>query len=281
MKPLIAKKVREQKLGVTCRLNDKYKVYNKSIRVVKENGEPLAIFLKKHLTDPGLLQAGRDLVKFKKSSTQRGMAAGYDKKKEGRYGGTIGTANAVDSSIVGFTDPSGFYQCRQTVLHKQHEKDFQSGGSTIKLLNYVSKTFKEFAPAQYRKQESFIRKINQNMRLGKTVFSTITVNVDFRTRAHKDAGDFESGLGNLVVFKLDNYSGGELLLPEYNLAFHIEEGDILFFDTHEVHCNNPIKGKGRLSLVCYARKHILDKCQGLTKAQLAANSTNPYAKKKN
>ena len=40
------------------------------------------------------------------------------------------------------------------------------------------------------------------------------MNVDFPRHAHKDVGDFESGLGSLVVFKLGDYSGGELLLPE-------------------------------------------------------------------
>ena len=84
MKTIVAKKVREQKLGVTCRLTDRYKVYNKTMAVVKENGEPLAIFLKKDMTDPVLIQAGRDLVKFKKKTTTRGMAAGFDKKKEGK-----------------------------------------------------------------------------------------------------------------------------------------------------------------------------------------------------
>ena len=74
-----------------------------------------------------------------------------------------------------------------------------------------------------------------------------------------DNNDFKWGLGNLTVFQNpeeEPFGGGELLLPEYWIGFDVREGDTLFFDVHQIHCNNPIVGKGRISFTCYAMENI-------------------------
>jgi hypothetical protein len=271
------KKVRDVPHGKKMKSDSTYKMINKTSLILKEDGEVLAIFIKGAITDPKMIEAGRGLLKYKKKTTNRGMASGmkadWDTK---RMGGNFGGANPVDSSIVGFFETSGFYQCRQTALYRDNLEHFDT--ETLPLIEYLSsKVFKKLAPDHYAKQLEFISKINQRMRLGDSVYTTITVNVDFRTFSHCDSGDFSSGLGNLFVFKVGDYSGGELLLPNYKMSLCIEEGDILLFDVHETHCNNPIKGKGRISLVCYAREGIMDKCKKTTNKELADNAANKYA----
>ena len=44
------------------------------------------------------------------------------------------------------------------------------------------------------------------------------------------------------------------------MAIDVCEGDLLIFDQHVLHCNNPLKGEGRVSFVIYLREK-LDKCE--------------------
>ena len=72
-------------------------------------------------------------------------------------------------------------------------------------------------------------------------------------------GDCKTGLTAFTVKKCGEYSGGELCFPEYNLGLNIEQGDLLLFNPHEPHSNNPLIGKGRLSFVLYLREKM-DQC---------------------
>ena len=74
-----------------------------------------------------------------------------------------------------------------------------------------------------------------------------------------DKGDCKDGLTCFTVKKCGEYTGGELIFPEYRIAVNIEQGDLLLFNPHEAHCNNPIVGEGRMSFVLYLREKM-DKC---------------------
>lgn len=98
-----------------------------------------------------------------------------------------------------------------------------------------------------------------------TPFTTVTVNKNFRTAAHRDAGDLHEGFSNLtVVAKGDQqWTGGYLVLPEFRVAINIRPGDLLLINNHAgIHGNTellPPEGKTladmeRISLVCYFRE---------------------------
>ena len=276
------KKVRNVKLSKNISSTAKYTIFESNAKVYSEDGKLIAIFIKGAITDPKYVRAGRNLLRYKQGTTSRTIAAGVNKEKKERYtDGNIGSANKVSSSIVGFMENVGFWPCRQTSLYQKHEKVFDA--ETLKLIQFISKQFKKYAPQSFDKQKKFVGKLNPHMVLKDTVYTTITVNCDWRTRTHVDKGDFDSGLGNITVFdytKSDlckkgspaeskqSWSKGEFLLPEYDIGFRINEGDLLFVDVHQIHCNNPIKGKGRVSLVCYAREGIT-KCQNMTKKEIS------------
>ena len=101
-----------------------------------------------------------------------------------------------------------------------------------------------------------------------TPFTTVTVNKNFRTAAHRDAGDLHEGFSNLtVVAKGDQqWTGGYLVLPEFRVAINIRPGDLLLINNHAgIHGNTellPPEGKTladmeRISLVCYFRENML------------------------
>lgn len=252
-------------LGRAYRSNENYLIINQTSLVEDiTTGQPLAYFLKGIIKDPRLIQAGRHLDTYAQKSNQRRMAAGRGTRYQ--YGQI---ANPVYSSIVGYADKSNFHPCRMTALYKRHERFFNQ--DTLPLLRYISKQFAYWCPQHYKRQMDFVKSINPHMVLTDTCYTTITVNLDFRTHAHRDTGDYHSGLGNLTVFQKEGtqkFSGGEFLLPEYQIGFNMQEGDLLFVDVHQIHCNNPIRGKGRISLVCYAREGILRKCEGVSRQQL-------------
>jgi hypothetical protein len=73
-----------------------------------------------------------------------------------------------------------------------------------------------------------------------TAFSTLTVNMNFRTAMHRDAGDFQEGFGNLSVIEWGRYQGGETLFPQYGVGINLRTGDFVAMDVHQWHCNSGI-----------------------------------------
>ena len=55
-----------------------------------------------------------------------------------------------------------------------------------------------------------------------------------------------------------DFSGGELVLPRFRIAFALRPGDLLIFDAEEVHGNLPIIGE-RVSLALYCGRWISDR----------------------
>lgn len=260
--------------------NSSWSYVNHSCEIWSEDGEFLGVLLKGIIVDPNLLQAGRNLKVYANVTTLRPKLSGIRSYKN-KKGENVKTGLPVRSGVLGYTEPMMYYKCKKTKSYIENEKRFDN--ETIHLIKYISKKYKKYVPKNYRHQENFIKKINQNMRIKGTVFTTLTVNKDFRTKTHRDSGDLESGLGNLIVFNESGrktYKRGEFLLPEYKVAINIEEGDILFINVHKIHGNNPIIGKGRISLVCYVREKILEKCKDVTEYDLKYNYDRRYKSKR-
>ena len=171
-------------------------------------------------------------------------------------------ANAVYSGIAGWFDrypriPYG----RATSYTQRHFDKFQLAFPFLQSLN---RGFKELLPWRYGNQRAAADKIDPRFLVPDTVFTTITVNKNFRTAAHFDAGDFSDGLSNLLVLSNGKaFSGGYLVFPEYGVAVDVRPGDLLLVNNHEVmHGNTPIvlddPDAERISLVCYLREKMLE-----------------------
>jgi hypothetical protein len=78
-------------------------------------------------------------------------------------------------------------------------------------------------------------------RIANTAFSSVTLNRNFRTALHCDAGDYREGFGNLSVIERGEYTGGYTLFPRYGIGFDVRTGDFLAMDVHEWHCNTEMK----------------------------------------
>ena len=171
-------------------------------------------------------------------------------------------ANSVNSGIAGWFDrypriPYG----RATSYTQQHFDKFKMAFPFLQSLN---RGFKELLPWRYGNQRAAADKLDPRFLVPETVFTTITVNKNFRTAAHFDAGDLSSGLSNLLVLSNNGkYSGGYLVFPEYRVAVDVRPGDLLLVNNHEIlHGNTPIVLEDptaeRISLVCYFREKMLE-----------------------
>jgi hypothetical protein len=177
------------------------------------------------------------------------------------------------SGIIGFYDNKSFFghkrvkentdgsneMCRQTSYTAKHWEKYQN---CLNVFTYIDKLYKKLLPQYYKKQKKAISRIDPNYIINNTVFTTITVNKNFRTALHKDKGDFKDGFGILtVVTDTDDYKGGYTLFPKYGLAIDCRHCDFLAMNVHEFHCNSKKTGDGnRVSFVYYLREKMLNTC---------------------
>tara|TARA_R100000935_G_scaffold22301_1_gene41159 strand:+ start:1762 stop:2724 length:963 start_codon:yes stop_codon:yes gene_type:complete len=146
------------------------------------------------------------------------------------------------------------------------------------LLNDLDMAFKEIDYERHYNQHNLVE---NKYRIGDTAFSTCTVNYSWQSAAHLDANNGEDCFAVIAVLKdhlNDNdYTGGFLLFPEYNIGFNIRQKDVFIGDTvNNLHCNSPlvpvkkeIVGKfvdidiknnwylNRISIVAYIKKSCL------------------------
>jgi len=171
-------------------------------------------------------------------------------------------ANSVNSGIAGWFDrypriPYG----RATSYTQQHFDKFKM---SFPFLQSLDRGFRDLLPWRYGNQKAVADTLDKRYLVPETVFTTITVNKNFRTAAHFDAGDLSSGLSNLLVLSNNGkYSGGYLVFPEYRVAVDVRPGDLLLVNNHEVlHGNTPIvlddPSAERISLVCYFREKMTE-----------------------
>lgn len=190
----------------------------------------------------------------------RGSAAGKPFKRIKKDGSTsnITVSNKVQSGNVGYMDQSSMIRyCRKTAFARQYFDKFTAG---IPFVQAVDKLYEKLAPQHYAIQKRVARGTNRNYIIGDTVFTTVTVNRNFQTAVHKDAGDLPQGFGNLCVYREGHYDGAYLCLPEFRLAVDMHNTDMLFMDVHRYHGNTPFLNPSpdylRIAFVMYYREYM-------------------------
>jgi Oxygenase domain of the 2OGFeDO superfamily len=171
-------------------------------------------------------------------------------------------ANGVMSGIAGWYDRYPRIPYGRATSYTAREP--QKFAMAYPFLQSLARGFKELLPWRYNNQMEAAKKLDPAFLVPGTPFTTITVNKTFRTAAHRDAGDLDAGLSNLLVLSNNgNYTGGYLIAPEYRVAVNVRPGDLLLINNHEViHGNTPIvlgdEEAERVSLVCYFREKMLE-----------------------
>jgi len=168
-------------------------------------------------------------------------------------------SKSVRSGIIGYSDRyTRIPYCRTTEFTYKH---FEQYKKSLPYIRYISNLFKKYVPERWSKQKEQWDLTNNDFKIKDTVFTTVTVNKNFRTASHYDAGDLEEGFGNLAVLQTGDYTGGYTVMPKYGIGLNVRNFDLALFDVHELHGNTEIKSKGlyeRISIVCYFRKKMIE-----------------------
>ena len=186
---------------------------------------------------------------------------GFYSNVSGKYiNHTIG--NLSQSNIIGYFDRhdrnlgKGAPPCRKTAFTAQQVEKWEA---VIPLIKAIDRQFKRLVPKAHKKQ--YDRAHKTKFVIDDTAFSTLTINYNWRTALHKDAGDYREGFGNLVVLEEGEYDGAFTGFPQFGVAIDVKEGDFLAMNVHEWHANTKIipitEDYTRLSLVSYLREKML------------------------
>lgn len=196
------------------------------------------------------------------NNVSSGIIGYYDRPDRNSYRKTKGKQTKTKKKVE---------MCRTTKFTRDKVEQWRK---TLPLIKKVDSLFKKLVPQRHKIQFTRAKKKSQFQILN-TAFSTVTINYNYRTALHKDKGDLEEGFGNLIVLekgicfspnsKIALHQGGYLGFPQYGICVDVRQGDFLAMDVHEWHTNTPLKSSqknnqdyGRLSLVCYLRKNMVD-----------------------
>lgn len=235
--------------------------------VFKPDGSPLLKYRPGWFSEE-LCQSATPICRRAASTTRnRGTAAGkYEDgrktihriKNDGSLSNT-GSAQLVNSGIIGYFDRSTRYPfCRQTSFV------ISEAASWARFLPYIERAdegFREFMPERWAAQREYAINTAPDWVIRQSTFTTVTVNKNFQTATHKDAGDLKSGFGVMSCLRNDRYDGACLVFPAYRVAVNFANGCLCLADVHEWHGNTGFKrmriGYERITLVFYYREKMI------------------------
>ena len=189
-----------------------------------------------------------ELEDIKKRTLECGLTCEMDDTKDLLIYKIIKSKGLVSSMKVNnqvASNPIGFYEesknfaklpCRLTHFTRVNYDKYTDG---LPFIQRIDQCFKKLIPEAHQKQ---LCKANEksHLKIPKTCFSTITINRNFRTALHRDAGDYKEGFGNLTVIERGKYHGGYTCFPQFGIGVDVRRGDFLAMDVHQWHTNTPI-----------------------------------------
>ena len=147
--------------------------------------------------------------------------------------------NQVASNPIGFYESGKNFAdlpCRLTHFTRTNFEKYNDG---LPFIQHIDKLFQKLIPEAHNKQ--LLRADTKPLlKIPRTAFSTVTINRNFRTAMHRDAGDFRDGFGNLTVIERGKYHGGYTIFPQYGVAIDLRNNDFVAMDVHQWHCNTPM-----------------------------------------
>jgi len=252
-------------------------IFDSDVDIYTDEGEILLKFRKNVLPEKDCVLLYNNFKGAAKLGATRPNASGIPKEGKYKYITSKSSGKKLQvlttksrSGIVGFYDTISNFgkvrsknlnskiNCRETAFTSKHFEKFQE---CLPIIKKIDKLYKKLVPKHYKKQKEAINKINNNYKIKDTIFTTVTVNNNFRTALHCDSGDFKEGFGNLIVCSDGDYEGSYTMFPQYGVGVDCRHGDFLAMDVHKWHCNSKMTGKGtRISYVFYMREKMLKTC---------------------
>lgn len=147
--------------------------------------------------------------------------------------------NQVASNPIGYYEGAKNFAdlpCRLTHFTRTNFEKYNEG---LKFIQRIDTLFNKLIPDAHQRQLERAD-TKPHLKIPKTSFSTITINRNFRTALHRDAGDFKGGFGNLTVIERGKYHGGYTVFPQFGIGIDLRNNDFVAMDVHQWHSNTPI-----------------------------------------
>lgn len=249
--------------------DDSYDVLLDEDAVVHKPGGGFLLALKKRHHSPDAMKSAWSVLQgFNSISNNRGVAAGFGRVRNVKQDGTVSNTNRtpkegeVKSGTVGYMERSPrFPYCRACAWNLESPERLVSLNG---ICREASELYREFGGAFYEKQERHALKTHPDFIIPGTIFTTLTVNKNFRTACHKDAGNLTETLNVMSLFRTGKFSGGNIVFPDFRVAAKLDTGDCIVFDAHEFHGNTQVvqlsKEFTRCTVVFYFREGM-DLCR--------------------
>lgn len=238
-------------------------VFRESVIAKREDGSTLMVLLKGAIDIDINARAWGSLKKYNPGDNRnRSTATGTKRELVKRMDGTLSKMSMAPKGWGASSGIMGYFE--RTVMRPYchactyNEKSPEKFSQIMPLVEKVNSLYKEYVPEKYAFQKSFVDKTPKDYMIGDSVFTTLTINKNFRTSCHKDAGDLPGAISCMSVIREGAYRGGILVLPDYRIAADLQMGDLILFDPHEFHGNTqivPLTPKAvRCSIVYYYRE---------------------------
>jgi len=147
--------------------------------------------------------------------------------------------NQVSSTPIGYFEKQknlGIDKpCRLTYHTTQSLSKYEAG---IPYIQEIDKWYQKLHPTHYKNQLARAD-LQPNYKIADTAFSTVTMNRNFRTGLHKDAGDW-GGYAMLSVLEYGKYNGGLFTIPAFGIGINVRKNDVLCGKVSEYHSNTQI-----------------------------------------
>ncbi len=205
--------------------------------------------------------------KAARTTNNRGLSAGmlegeHTTRSRVRKDGKLSRTNhalPVASGIIGFFDRNPrFPFCRQTSFN------MSEAASWKRFLPYIERAdagFREHMPDRWQAQKEYAMRTSPDWVIPQSTFTTVTVNRNFQTATHKDAGDLKAGFGVMSCLRNDRFDGAYLVFPAFRVAVDFAHGSLCLADVHEWHSNTAISnmrlGYERMTLIFYYRENMV------------------------
>lgn len=237
---------------------------NESVAVYRPNGEVLIKLIRRSIPKDIATTAFDILYQAPLQSRNRGMSTQKGEQKNivnpnGTRSKTNQLEKPVNSGIIGYYDRyTRTPYCRSCSWNRNNPQKWKQ---LLPFISHVDNVFRKYYPERYAVQKYIAEHSHPEWIIGNTAFSTVTINKNYQTACHYDAGDLKEGYGVLACLRGGKYDGGLLVIPRYRVALNLKSRDIVLFDVHEVHGNTQIIKKQlnavRMTCVFYLRENII------------------------
>jgi len=234
--------------------------------VYKPDGSLLISVEKRGIPMDVVASAWNEIRNYNPRTENRGVANGTGTvdyiRKDGTKSKTkkIPKGYEIHSGIIGYYDryPRTPY-CRKCAWNLDAPEKFEA---MIPFFQEVDRVHELLDPEGYWLQKEWADKTNEDFIIKGTIYTSVTVNKNFRTAAHFDAKNLDKSSSAMVLIREGKFNGGHLVLPEWRIAVQLDTSDVVVFKAQEeLHGNTKIiplsKNYQRCTLVHYYRKGMI------------------------